>query len=688
MEENTVSGAVVRAEQRLHLASPADAVVPRQLPAAVGNFSGRLDEIAELEAGANSGAVVISALNGTAGVGKTALALHWAHRIADQFPDGQLYVNMRGFEPEREPMAPDEAIRGFLDAFGVPSDAMPMSLDGQAALFRSKVAKRQVLVVLDNVNNADQVRPLLPGSRSCFVLITSRNRLAGLVAEHDAKPLRLDRLTPAESATLLKARLGEVDPAALAEVADLCAGLPLALAIVAARVAQQPHIPISEVVTELREDRLEALDLGDYDLSARSVFSWSVRALSEPAARMFRLLGLHPGPDIDLLAAASLAATSAVQCRKWLRELVAANLLDEYVAGRFRFHDLLRLFAREQAGSDDDAQRRLLDFYLHSAWAGDRALVSQRIGIDLPEPDPQVVPLTFAGPADAARWFTAEHAVLVGLVGHAAEAGFDGHAWRLAMALRSYLDTQGHWRGYESVYRAAIPSVNRLADLLVQARVHRGLGRALSRLGSWPEADEMLRQALLFTQMAGDRRQEAQCHEALSWLYSERSEHDQALKHALSALALHPTDGDSAWRGYSLNIVGRCYAAVNLPVEALRYSAEALELHQGCEVRDETGEAEALNTISHIRFLSCEYPLAMGYAEEALALHRQISNRPGEAEALERIGDAELAQGRSGEARIAWEKALVILEELQRPTLAEVRRKLANLKTLNQPRSV
>ncbi|MGW6448719.1 ATP-binding protein [Lentzea sp. NPDC055074] len=678
MKENPMSGAVVRASSNLSLPSHEN-VVPRQLPAAVGNFSGRRDEIAELESRANSGAVVISALNGTAGVGKTALALHWAHRVADQFPDGQLYVNMRGFEPDREPMTPDEAIRCFLDAFGVSSDAMPMSLDGQASLFRSMVAKRRVLVVLDNVNNAAQVRPLLPGTRSCFVLVTSRNQLSSLVVEHDAKPLRLDRLTVEESTALLRARVGEADSAALAEVAGLCAGLPLALAIVAARIAQEPHLPASEVAAELRADRLEALDLGDHELSARSVFSWSVRALPEPVVRVFRLLGLHPGPDIDVRAAAALAGISAAECRRLLRRLVAANLLDEYMSGRFRFHDLLRLFAREQAGSDDEAQRRVLDFYLHSAWAGDRALVSQRISIDLPAPDPQIVPLTFLGPADAARWFTEEHAVLSGLVSHAADAGFDEHAWRLAMAMRSYLDTQGHWGGYESVYRAAIAPANRLADQLVQARVHRGLGRALSRLGRWEEAEDVLLMALSFTDETSDRRQRAQCHEALSWLYSERQMHSRALMHAASAMDLHPTDDNAAWRGYSLNILGRCYAAMNSPAEALKHSTEALELHRGLEIRDETGEAEALNTISHIRSLMGEHALALQSAQEALAIHRHIGNRPGEAEALERMGDAQLARGLRDEARSAWLEALVILEELQRATLADVRRKLAEL---------
>ncbi|WP_053737230.1 NB-ARC domain-containing protein [Nocardia sp. NRRL S-836] len=687
--DNTVSGTVhgavvqvrdVYGDVNVHAAP--DAAVPQQLPAGVHKFSGRqaeLDLLAQLESTASSDAVVISAVNGTAGVGKTALALHWAHRVAGRFPDGQLYVNMRGFEPDREPMSPAEAVRGFLDALGVPGDAVPIGLDAQAALFRSKVAGQRVLVVLDNVREAAQVRPLLPGGPGCFVLITSRNRLDSLVAQHSATQLRLDLLPDGEAVALLRDRLGDVDQATLADLVELCAGLPLALSIVAARIDARDTDSIAGLVEELRAERLEALEL-DEDFGPRAVFSWSVRALTEPAARLFRLLGLHPGPDVDVRAAAALAGLPVTGCRKLLRELVRATLVEQYLPGRYRFHDLLRVFARELAGADDAAQRRMLGFYLHSAWAGDRALVVKRVGVELPLLDPVVAPVTFTEPADAGRWFTAEHAVLTGMVGHAAAAGFDQHAWLLALALRSYLDTHGHWRDYESVYRAAIDSVNRLADPFAQARIHRGLGRALSRLSEWDEAERVLRLALDFTRRTGDRRQEAHSHEALSWLYSERQLHDRALVHAQAAVDLHPVGDNPVWRAFALNVAGRCYAALHRFDEALEHSEAALKAHRGLSRRnDETGEAEALTTICLIQLGRGEFEPAMRTGAEALALHRHLGNRPGIAEALEHIGDVHRALDRPEDARAAWEEALVILEGLRRAALVEVKRKLAEL---------
>src|SRR5215470_13466489 len=342
-------------------AAMSGALVPRQLPAALADFTGRAAELRALtamldQAGAGAaGTVVISAIGGTAGVGKTALALHWAHQAAGRFGDGQLYVNLRGYGPSGAPAEPAEAIRGFLDALGVPPGRIPASAEAQAGLYRSLLAGRKMLIVADNARDEAQVRPLLPASPASLVLVTSRSQLGGLGAADGARLISLDVLPHAEAVQLLTARLGAeraaAEPAAVDQIADLCACLPLALAVAAARAAARPAFPLATVAGELADatGRLDALDAGDPSSSVRAVFSWSTRQLSAQAARMFALLGLHPGPDISVPAAASLAALDKADARRLLRELTRAHLITEHAPGRYAFHDLLRAYATEQA---------------------------------------------------------------------------------------------------------------------------------------------------------------------------------------------------------------------------------------------------------------------------------------------------------------------------------------------------
>jgi hypothetical protein len=362
-------------------------VVPRQLPVAARHFAGRAGALTVLaglaaEAGGADGAgraMVISVIEGTAGIGKTALAVHFAHQVAGDFPDGQLYVNLRGFDPAGPPMTPGEAVHIFLDALGVRAGQLPASLDAQVGLYRSLLAGRRMLVLLDNARDAGQVRPLLPASPGCLVLVTSRSQLTGLAAAEGAMPLALDLLTGEEAKELLAARLGgdrlAADPAAAQELTGLCARLPLALAIAAARAATQPALPLADLAAELRDagGRLDALDAGDAAASVRAVFSWSYQQLDAAAARMFRLLGLHPGPAIGTPAAASLAGLPPRPARTVLTELTRAHLLAEPAPGRFAFHDLLRAYAAERAQADEGgterhaAVHRMLDHYLHTA---------------------------------------------------------------------------------------------------------------------------------------------------------------------------------------------------------------------------------------------------------------------------------------------------------------------------------
>jgi transcriptional regulator with XRE-family HTH domain len=437
-------------------------VVPRQLPIAIRHLAGRADQLKILDGlldrfdgtegtADTGGTALISAISGTAGVGKTALAVHWAHRVAERFPDGQLYVNLRGFDPSGAPVEPAEAIRGFLDAFGTSAGRIPGGPDAQAALYRSLLAGRRMLIILDNARDEAQVRPLLPGSAPCLVVVTSRRQLAGLAATECAQLLNLDVLTHAEAHEMLSRRLGpelvEGESAAVSELISLCARLPLALAIAAARHAARPSRPLQALVEELRpaQDRLtvlDATDVADAVTSARAVFSWSYQSLTQPAARMFRLLAVHPGPDITAAAAASVAGVRQERARQVLTELVLANLLAEHGDGRYTCHDLLRAYAAEQAStSDSDADRkaamhRMLDHYLHTAFGAAKLLDQVDPAARPPAPVPGVVPEELADRGAAYAWFEAERPVLSAAISQAARHGFDGHAWHLVLLPR------------------------------------------------------------------------------------------------------------------------------------------------------------------------------------------------------------------------------------------------------------
>ena len=448
-------------------------VVPRELPGALRHFTGREHELQALTSlldrlDDKAGTVVISAIGGTAGIGKTALAVQWAHQVADRFPDGHLYVNLRGFHPSGNPMPPTEAVRRLLDALGVPAARIPAGIEAQAGLYRSLLSGKRMLVVLDNAREAEQVRPLLPGSPGCLVLVTSRSQLAGLVAAEGAHTLTLDLLPQAEARELLARRLGRArvgaEPRGAAELIGLCAGLPLALAIAAASASARPGLRLAALAEELRDvqGRLDALETGDPAVSARAIFSWSLSDLPAQAVRMFKLLGLHPGPDITIPAAASLAGIAPPQVRKALRELAGAYLVNEHVPARYAMHDLLRAYAAEQAHAFDSeadrkaAIRRILDHYLHTARAADRLLQPGRSPIALNPPQPGTAPEEFSGHTQAMAWFLAEQQVLLGAAELAHAAGCTTHAWKLPWTLSAFLDFRGDWQQMATVHHMAL----------------------------------------------------------------------------------------------------------------------------------------------------------------------------------------------------------------------------------------
>jgi DNA-binding SARP family transcriptional activator/transcriptional regulator with XRE-family HTH domain/tetratricopeptide (TPR) repeat protein len=498
-------------------------VVPRQLPAGPRSFIGRASELTALstlveqDLGQASG-VTIAALTGMAGIGKTALAVYWAHQVAGRFPDGQLFVNLRGSGPSGTPVMPTDAVRGFLTALGVPSARIPPDTDGQAALYRSMLAGRRMLIVLDNAQDAEQVRPLLPGSPGCPVLVTSRNRLTGLAAAEGASLMTLGVLAKAESRDLLASSLGRgramAESATVTELIALCGRLPLALCDIAARAVARPGLPLTTISAEMRDAhrRLDALETGEPVTSVRVVFSWSRARLGSSAARMFRLLGLHPGPDITVRAAASLAGLPREQAALALAELCDEHLLTEYVPGRYRCHDLLRSYAAEEAGSCEneadlrDAVHRMLDYYLHAATVASGFLypcqpeavwTPSHLGVTLEK---------IGGTGPAALWFQEEQHVLLRVIDRAAEGGYAPYAWKLPWVAGWYLRGEACWQRLAAAQESALAAAARLNDLAGLATAHQHLGWLRFLLGDLAAAHYHLDEVTSLAGPLGDER--------------------------------------------------------------------------------------------------------------------------------------------------------------------------------------
>jgi tetratricopeptide (TPR) repeat protein len=664
---------------------------PAQLPADLATFIGRTSEVAHLLERCAQGAhtVVISAIGGTAGVGKTALAVHFAHRVADRFPDGQLYVNLRGFDPTGRVVTPGEAVRRFLDALGVPPERIPVDLDAQAALYRSTLARRRMLVVLDNARDSAQVRPLLPAAAGCLVLVTSRNQLSGLVAADGAHPINLDVLSVAEARELLARRLGEqrvaAEPDAVEQIIARCARLPLALALVAARATARPGAALQMVAGELTDarQRWQTLTGDDPHTDVRAVFSWSYRALTAPAGRLFRLLGLHPGPDIAAPAAASLAGITSEAVVPVLAELTGASLLAEPTSGRYAVHDLLRDYATQLAHTiDTDEQRhaatgRILDHYLHTAYPADRLLNPAGDPIPLDPPRAGVTPQQLDDYAQAWGWFIGEHQVLLAAVAHAEATGFDTHTWQLAWTLQIFLDRRGRWLDLVAVGQAAVAAAHRLADPTAQARSHRLLAYAYTQLGRFDDADTQLRHTLDLATRTGDQAQQAHTHYNLAFLWERRGEAVHALPHARQALRLYQATGHQNGQAYALNMTGWCHTLLGEHQQALTSCQQALTLFQ--QVGHRGGQAGTWDSLGHAHHHLGQHNQALTCYQHALTLRRDLGDRYNEADTLTHVGDTHHATGNPQGARDAWQQALTILDELDHPDAAQVRAKLADL---------
>ena len=672
-------------------------LAPRQLPASVRGFVGRDGEVAALTGllaqpgTGTAAAMVIAVISGTAGVGKTTLAVYWAQQVAEQFPDGQLYVNLRGFDPSGEPVPPGEAVRGFLDALGIPAEGIPVSLQAQAGLYRSLLAGKRVLVLLDNARDAEQLRPLLPGSPGCLVLVTSRSQLTGLVASEHAYLLSLDVFSVPEASELLARRLraGQItaEPAVVSELAGLCAGLPLALSIVAARATARPGWPLEAVAAELGDGRgrLDTLDAGDAATAVRAVFSWSYQQLSEPAARMFRLLGIHPGPDVSLPAAASLTGFAMPQARAALAELAGAHLVSEQPPGRFSFHDLLRAYAAEQCQAcDTEAEQhaatgRVLDHYLHTGRAA-AELYPCTFTLALPALAPPahgVAPEELHSRSQALAWFQAEHKVLIAATARAAD-GFDAHAMQIPLALRPFLNRTGRWHDCATTGLTALIAARRLSDIAGQGHAHCHLGITYANLGSYTEAETHLREAVALYGEIDDPRGQGVAHTGLETLFHGRQRPADALHHAEQALDQFKTAGyRQGEEATALNNVGWSHLLLGDTQQAIPLLEQAIDLHR--TVGDSIGLAATWDSLGYARYLLGNHEQAITCYQRAETLSRELADLPLEAAILTHRGEAHQAAADPGAAREAWQQALDILTDLNHHDADDLRDKLVNL---------
>lgn len=673
---------------------------PAQLPVDLPAFTGRRSELAHVQklllaSDAPASTVVISAIGGMAGVGKTTLAVHWAHSVADRFPDGQLYVNLRGFHPSGSIMSAAEAIRSFLDAFGVPGQRIPAGLDAQAALYRSLLADRRVLIVLDNARDTEHVRPLLPGAPGCLVVVTSRNQLYGLVAGEGAHSLTLDVLTETEAREFLSRRLGaeriENEPDAVAEIITLCGRLPLALAVVSARAVVYPAFPLASIAAELSdsEDSLDAFAGEAPAADARSAFSWSYQLLSPAAARVFRLFALHPGPDCSLAAAASLVGLRVGQVRPVMAELARAHLISEPLPGRYGCHELLRAYAAELGRTQDTAQeldtarRRMLDHYLHSAHAADSLLMPTRDRVQLRPHAAGVTVPRLPDRAAAAAWLEANRSVLLAAIEQDARHGGGEHSWQLASVLELHLDRGGRWPEQLDAQTTAVEAAQRLGDIPGQAFAHLALGFVSGRLERPDEADAHLSRALELFGEIGDLAGRSRTLRRRAFLANGRGRHEDALDHYAEASALCRAAGRRNDEAGIANEVGWTYILMGKYEDALTECGHAVSAHR--ETGDRNGEAAALDSLGYAHHHLRDHDRALECYEQALSLYREIRDRYLEADTLVHIGDTHRAAHQDTRAALAWREALGILDEIGHPDAEQVRRRLTDLTDPDRP---
>lgn len=680
--------ATARDELELSIAKAAprpERLVPRQLPLDPGQLSGRSAALAELTAvldpESEAPPARVAVICGLGGIGKTTLTVHWAHRSADLFPDGQLFADLHGFDPARRPASAETVMRSFLDALGVPVSSLPVEPEALAAHYRSALADRRLLIVLDNARDAAHVAPLLPGSNTSRVLVTGRERLNGLVVTHGARLVVLDVLDEGSAMELLTRHLGagrvDAEPAAARELVAACAGLPLAVAILASRAAASPDLPLSELLDQLRTavGRLDTLDAGGGPASLSAVLSSSYRTLDAPIARLFRLLGAAPLAGVGTAAAASLAGESMPVTARRLRALMDSTFLRQSANDRFVMHELVRAYAADRAARDeppdslDLALRRLAAHYLHSAAAGDRLLAPSRKPVALAPPEEGSVVLQPADVAAVLTWFGNEQRTLMAVQSLAAELGWHSIVWQLAWATDNFHYRRGHVHDHVTAWRRGLEAAQATGDIPSQILAYRRLGAVCGRAGNPDEALEFLRLGLDLARSQHDTENEAALHQDVAVALGQRNEPEAALRSSIRAVELYRGLGNVGCEAIALNNVGWFYAQTGNYEQAREHCQQALARHE--QRGDEEARAGTLDSLGFIANADGRHTDAIELYQSALAAVRAIGHSYGEANALAGLAEAYLGAGRSADARSAWTQALLLYQRQRRMAEAE-----------------
>ncbi|HEV8558253.1 MAG TPA: BTAD domain-containing putative transcriptional regulator [Actinophytocola sp.] len=669
---------ILRDDAQLRTGTPAPAsTTPRQLPADVASFTGREQELAQLaDLAAASGSVVISAIHGTAGVGKTALAVHFGHTVAGRFPDGQLYLDLRGYAPTPA-MTPGEALERLLRSLGLPPERIPREEQEQAATYRSLIAGKRVLVVLDNARTAEQVEPLLPGYPGCLVVITSRGTLSTVDC---ATRLQLDVLTEEEALTLLARTAGqdrvEADPGMAATLVDLCARLPLAVRIAGARLAARPGWTIGTLVQRLADAQHRLDELQVADRAVRASFAVSYHALRDgddpvdrTAARVFRVLGMLDWVDMSVPVAAALAELPEPDVHAALERLVDDHLLDSTTPGRYHTHDLLRLYARDRAEhAEPDRQAallRALDCYLTSAELA--ALLLNPDTPRIPEDPTRATRSRFAlcSPADAAAWIDAEHANLLAVAHQAAASASPAAAAltvRLTASLNWALNLRGHWRDLIDARRLAARMACQLGDRPAEALALQDLGWAYWRVGRADDAVTITRRALEAWRELGDGVREQSCLSNLGAVYRAQNRLAEAIRCYQDGVKICRTIDSRRGASRNLDGLGLVYQRQGRFAEAIICHEQGLAIDR--ELGDRFAEAISLGNLGWAHHRAGRHAQGLAYHQQSLTIAREVKDACQEAETLWGLGQGHHALGHPEPARTYWQQSIEILRGL------------------------